>query len=1200
MHMGSATATQLSSLSHRADGRRRAAHLALGLVATIGLPALAALAAPQTARPVPPPVGGASAALQFAPPYAYESTWTPPPAAARPLDIALGAESVLLADGRINQVQVYEDSGQLADRWDAPASTAVTGTDAVIVPMRVAVDPALDVAYVLWQRWAFPPRVTPVPETVWLERRDLAGADERTLHALPFWQLGDIAWHAESGQLFVAADRSIHRVDPATGTVTALPVQYPAASLASLAASGDRLALLMRGVTGSRVALYALDGAHVGDVAMTVSPVAVARREPEGFTLLLAPPDPAAPDAALLVDVPADGTLAAERTVAALDVPGPTNLDWPWALDASADRVALTSTMPGLVGDSLTPAPMHAIAWGHVDAVLRSLSFSTAFATPFQPRPGYTPASRGAPAVSASGAGVAVLDCSASTSIVNNSDCGHSGSRALQLDAGLGLRSGRLVPQEAVDVAIDATGRLFVVNADAFRYAGSQGKVMIAASSLTRLGPVHTGLPEWSVPCDCPAGGRLAAGTGVLYATRPQRREVSAYDPGTGTGLATVTLGQTRGMWPSDVTIGPGGKLFTADLGGARVQRFAGPGQPESVWPGGGVLGPVHVAAGPWQADRPVVVAIMVDGALEVHDADDGELLARWRPVLPNGTAIDAADLAIAPNGTLYLSDRNGSAVHTFRPEEGPVPPPAEPGPTPTPSAYQCTVRGDKTAGPRQVVLGNTAGVTLTLHADCPTRSEATGADIVLVADTFHRAGMLPYFAVATTRALLGQLDFALHRAGAIFELPGRDGGGATLRFPLSTDPAPILAHLDAPGREYGDGARLIRDAIDMLATDARPEALQVIVAMIDGGGRVDAVQQALVAARNAGILVFVIVESNVPELADAVGSPERYLVNPSPSQLYTIYAHILRVAGISMAGNLTIDDAMAPDIDLVPGSPRPAAVERDARLSWGRSLLPATGLTLTYRVRPTRIGILPVNSLAVARYTDFDGAERELVYPVPEIEVVLPTSTPTPSATPTPEPVAIYLPIALKAQCLATTGHVDVVLLVDASTSMAGENIAAAKRAAKAFVGELDLARDQAAVIGFNSSPMVARGLSRNPAVLAAAIDGLALGPGTRMDLALREAIDLLLVSPARHPGNRPVVILLTDGIHEGSGEDVVREAERGRRQGMLLYAIRLGTAASEALLRRVADPGAYYEAPDAAMLDAIYLAIAGEVPCL
>lgn len=1028
--------------------------------------------------------------------------------------MALGAGTVLVADAYGNQVQVYDDSGQLTDRWDAPASIAVTGTDAVIVPMRVTVDPALDVAYVLWQRWAFPPSVAPAPETVWIERRDLAGVDERTLTALPIWQLGDIAWHAETGHLFVAADRTIHRIDPASGTVTALPVLYPAALLASLAASGERLALATRGVTGNRVALFTLDGAHVGDVATTVPPVAVARREPDGFTLLLAPPDPAARDAALLVDVAADGTLGAERTVAELDMPGPSSLDWPWSLAASAERVALTSTMPRLIGDSPTPARVHAIAWGQIDGVLRSLAFGTSLVAPYQPSRDNSGRTRGAPAVSASGAGVAVLDCSASTSIVSNSDCGHSGSRALQLDAGLGLRSGRLVPQEAVDVAIDGTGRLFVVTADAFRYARSAGKVLIAASSLMRLGSVHTGLPEWSVPCDCPAGGRLAAGTGVLYATRPQRREVGAYDPGTGTGLATVTLGQPRGMWPSDVTIGPGGKL--------------------------------------------------------------------------------------------YLSDRNGPAVHTFRPEEGPVPPPAEPGPTPTPSTYQCTVRGDKTAGPSQVVLGQTAGVTLTLHADCPTRTEATGADIVMVVKTWtgrRSEGAIPRSAIATSRALLGQLDFTLHRAGAVFSPRDRSTGLSTLRFPLGTDPVPILTHLNGQVSQGGSVARLIADAIDMLTTDARPNALQVIVVVASLNGvtqETETTKQALVAARNVGILTFVIVEDPMPGLADAVGSPARVLVNPSPSQLYTIYANILRIAGISMAGNLTIDDAMAPDIDLVPGSARPAAVERDARLSWGRSLLPATGLTLTYRVRPTRVGILPVNEVAVARYTDFDGAERELVYPAPEIEVVMPTATPTPSATPTPEPVAIYLPIALKAQCLATTGRVDVVLLIDASVSMAGDNFAAAKRAAKAFVGELDLAHDQAAIIGFNGAPSVASRLSRDARALAAAIDGLALAPGTRIDLALREAIDLLQVSPSRRPKNRPVIILLTDGAHEGSGEDVVREAERGRRHGIKLYAIRLGSAASDVLLRRIADRDGYFEAPDAAMLEGIYRAIAGDVPCL
>jgi len=1193
----------------------RAAWLAPGLAlvaAVVGLPALVGLAtqaAPSTTRHVSLPPVGASAALQLAPPYAYDATWSPPPAASQPLDVALTGEGMLLADAASHQVHVYDATGRPADRWGAPSSIAVTGTEAVVVPMRVAVDHAAGEAYVLWQRWALPREAEPVAQSVWFERRDLAGVLPPALHALPFQQLGDIAWHAESGQLFVAADGALHRVDPATGAASALPVRYQVGALASLAAGEDRLALLVRGRIGADDALltfHTLDGGDAGSPTLLVQPLAVARGASDGVALLVAPERPAHADAGVLVDLAPGGTVSTTTTAGALDVPGPPDTLWPWALDAHQGRVALTTALSIVAGERLTSARVHAVAWGDRSGRLRPLGLGPLVDGPFQPLTAGLERRRGAPSVAASASGLAVLDCSADLGPLSAGDCGRTGSRVLHLGPDLVLRTARPAPPEAIDVALDGAGRMFVASAHGYASQGpSRQRVVTATAGVQRLGPVHSGLPAWSMPCDCPAGGRVAAGSGVVYAAQPDQRQVVAHDPGTGVAVANVALGQPRGLWPSDVALGPGSRLFTADLSGAQVQRFAGPGQPEAVWPGGGALGPVRVTAGPWQDGRPVVVALMVDGALEVHDAQDGELLARWRPVLPDGTAIDTADVAIAPEGTLYLSDRNGPAIHVFRPEDGPVAPPAEPGPTPTPSAYQCAVRGGKTAGPRRVVLGETAGVTLTLHADCPTRSDVSGADIVLVigsSSARSTSASLSYFLVGVARTLLAQLDVALHRAGAVF------GRYRTIdeveRIPLAADPAPILARLASNEPSGPNLALLIAEAAAMLTAEGRPDALPVIVVVAERGPaqpeRDASAAQAMVAALNAGILVYVVVDRGIPELAAAVGSPERYLVNPSPALLHTIYANILRVAGISMAGNLTIDDVMAPDIDYLPGSARPAAVERDARLSWGRSLLPATGLTVTYRVRPTRLGILPVNEVAVARYTDFDGAERELVYPVPEIEVVMPTATPTPSATPTPEPVAIYLPIALKAQCLATTGHVDVVLLVDASTSMAGENIAAAKRAAKAFVGALDLARDQAAVIGFNSAPNVAIGLSRDPARLSAAIDALALAPGTRVDLALREAIDLLLVSPVRRPANRPVVILLTDGIHEGDGEDVVREAERGRRHGMKLYAIRLGTAASEALLRRVADRDGYFEAPGPADLERIYRDIAGEVPCL
>jgi len=59
----------------------------------------------------------------------------------------------------------------------------------------------------------------------------------------------------------------------------------------------------------------------------------------------------------------------------------------------------------------------------------------------------------------------------------------------------------------------------------------------------------------------------------------------------------------------------------------------------------------------------------------------------------------------------------------------------------------------------------------------------------------------------------------------------------------------------------------------------------------------------------------------------------------------------------------------------------------------------------------------------------------------------------------------------------------VDVVLAIDMSSSMSGENLAAARRAASTFANLLDLraGRDRAAVVGFNNPALLAQPLTFN-----------------------------------------------------------------------------------------------------------------------
>ncbi len=238
-------------------------------------------------------------------------------------------------------------------------------------------------------------------------------------------------------------------------------------------------------------------------------------------------------------------------------------------------------------------------------------------------------------------------------------------------------------------------------------------------------------------------------------------------------------------------------------------------------------------------------------------------------------------------------------------------------------------------------------------------------------------------------------------------------------------------------------------------------------------------------------------------------------------------------------------------------------------------------------------------------------------------------TALPTRTLTPTVALMPRYLPIAVAGACTDRRRPVDVVLVVDLSTTMLNETpdgrakVDAAIIAATSFVelmwmpsDEVDGAAvaashpahgsDQAAVVGFNSRAWVAQRLTDSRRAALAAIRGLRQGvsPGTRLDLGLVVAREVLGGRDARSP-NEPVAIVLTDGMpsHVPLAEDgtaattVLNAAELIRLQGGAIYSIGLGAPGDfdRRLLLSIAGSGRRYRhAPDAAALQMIYREIA------
>lgn len=232
-------------------------------------------------------------------------------------------------------------------------------------------------------------------------------------------------------------------------------------------------------------------------------------------------------------------------------------------------------------------------------------------------------------------------------------------------------------------------------------------------------------------------------------------------------------------------------------------------------------------------------------------------------------------------------------------------------------------------------------------------------------------------------------------------------------------------------------------------------------------------------------------------------------------------------------------------------------------------------------------------------------------------------TATPTFTATPMPSVRPIFLPIVISGACPTTRRHLDVVLVLDMSTSMEGRDSGghpkhvSARDAAQRLIQLLDFTpgginrSDQAAVVGFNATAWVEQALTGDPAAAMSALDALPerIAEFTRLDLALLAARDVVETS-VWSSANQPIVILLTDGLpnrvppaEDGRPETtILRAAERLKQAGAQVYTIGLGRReeVNADLLQTVASsPGHYRYAPDAGDLAGIYTRIGLDLVC-
>jgi tight adherence protein C len=171
----------------------------------------------------------------------------------------------------------------------------------------------------------------------------------------------------------------------------------------------------------------------------------------------------------------------------------------------------------------------------------------------------------------------------------------------------------------------------------------------------------------------------------------------------------------------------------------------------------------------------------------------------------------------------------------------------------------------------------------------------------------------------------------------------------------------------------------------------------------------------------------------------------------------------------------------------------------------------------------------------------------------------------------------------------------VAVALVLDTSGSMVGRPLADAKAAMISLIQALG-PKDQAAVITFDATVRISRGLTADKPGLVAATNSASANGNTAIYDGLAAAIEEL----AKEPQARHAIVLLTDGIDNSSrlsASTVLASLAASRTPA---YVIGLGADLDRSALTRIASAtagGSFFEAPTSAQLSAIYSGLSEQI---
>ncbi|MFQ5460692.1 MAG: VWA domain-containing protein [Anaerolineae bacterium] len=357
--------------------------------------------------------------------------------------------------------------------------------------------------------------------------------------------------------------------------------------------------------------------------------------------------------------------------------------------------------------------------------------------------------------------------------------------------------------------------------------------------------------------------------------------------------------------------------------------------------------------------------------------------------------------------------------------QANPSPGPGAPG-LPTPAPGECVTAHDKVAGPREIFLGGEATITLTLASTCA--PNVYPLHIVLVLDgSASTAGRVSHDMKEKAQELVDCLDLPNNPETAIGVVAFNETARTLCR--PTNDPTRVKTCIDKV--EPSGGSRIDRGITEGQAqlTRARgrshdPDAIREVMLVFSDGGNnsgCNSVAQAAMAAKKQGILMVTICmgpDCDTQCMRQAATSPRYFFELERIESLCRIFDRVTDGLPNMALRDVRITDTLPAKVKYVIGSGSPAPVILGSRLEWSFPSRRIEGVTLTLRVRPTELGLQPVNEDAKLTYRDPWNRPGELVFPVPEVLVKAPpTATSTPDAAPTSRPSqrppgwVLYLP---------------------------------------------------------------------------------------------------------------------------------------------------------------------------------------------